>query len=453
MHQETLLYIARELPRGAEKVGAGRPGALRRFSGRRWCRSRGTATLGRGRNGIRLGNNFRDARRGSGVSHRRRRRDERRLPGVRRSGRYAARSSGLRRWTSGSGARSRPALLEPARRALVLARMGATSLCSPGRLGDGAEACAYARWRGSAPERGRAASRRVRHPRHERSYPGRAAGCHARKLRLRLVRPVPPGRVPQEERLGVNDCRKRLDGRDPSTASGFFAMPSYPEYSADFFDGKHRVMKGARPRPRDAPERSFGTGSGRLPVVWASFRCVTSAHERFRRAVRGGSARARRACRPAFSTTRSLSALRRDHPAPWYAIPLVESELLSTHAKEALELFPGPSRSSSWPGSAGSSTSSSRKARAAFASRAPRDSRVRRSPPPPRGSRGTGVSVHCHRDLRGRRGRGGGSSSSPVSCSSSLEHRKPRRGRSARVSYRGALGARPGDGLLLARTS
>ena len=28
---------------------------------------------------------------------------------------------------------------------------------------------------------------------------------------------------------------------------GFEPMPSYPEYSADFFDGQHYVMKGASP--------------------------------------------------------------------------------------------------------------------------------------------------------------------------------------------------------------
>ena len=28
---------------------------------------------------------------------------------------------------------------------------------------------------------------------------------------------------------------------------GFTVLPSYPEYSADFFDGEHYVMKGASP--------------------------------------------------------------------------------------------------------------------------------------------------------------------------------------------------------------
>ena len=40
------------------------------------------------------------------------------------------------------------------------------------------------------------------------------------------------------------------NGRAPSFAPfpGFRAMASYPEYSADFFDGEHFVMKGALAR-------------------------------------------------------------------------------------------------------------------------------------------------------------------------------------------------------------
>ena len=39
---------------------------------------------------------------------------------------------------------------------------------------------------------------------------------------------------------------------------GFTPMPAYPEYSADFFDGKHYVMKGASPvTARDLLRRSF----------------------------------------------------------------------------------------------------------------------------------------------------------------------------------------------------
>jgi iron(II)-dependent oxidoreductase len=58
---------------------------------------------------------------------------------------------------------------------------------------------------------------------------------------------------------------------------GFQAMASYPEYSADFFDGEHFVMKGASAvtakellRP---PFRNWFRG--RYPYVYATFRCAT----------------------------------------------------------------------------------------------------------------------------------------------------------------------------------
>jgi formylglycine-generating enzyme required for sulfatase activity len=57
---------------------------------------------------------------------------------------------------------------------------------------------------------------------------------------------------------------------------GFAPMSSYPEYSADFFDGKHFVMKGAS--PATAPElirRSFRNWfRPSYPFVYATFRCA-----------------------------------------------------------------------------------------------------------------------------------------------------------------------------------
>ena len=59
---------------------------------------------------------------------------------------------------------------------------------------------------------------------------------------------------------------------------GFAPMPHYPGYSADFFDGKHFVMKGASPAtPRMLLRRSFRNWfQGCYPYVYATFRCVTS---------------------------------------------------------------------------------------------------------------------------------------------------------------------------------
>jgi ergothioneine biosynthesis protein EgtB len=63
---------------------------------------------------------------------------------------------------------------------------------------------------------------------------------------------------------------------------GFRAMPSYPEYSADFFDGQHFVMKGASPATDAALlRRSFRNWfRPNYPYVYATFRCVRSRDQR-----------------------------------------------------------------------------------------------------------------------------------------------------------------------------
>ncbi|HZZ66037.1 MAG TPA: SUMF1/EgtB/PvdO family nonheme iron enzyme [Candidatus Baltobacteraceae bacterium] len=57
---------------------------------------------------------------------------------------------------------------------------------------------------------------------------------------------------------------------------GFEPMASYPQYSADFFDGKHYVMKGASPvTGREMIRRSFRNWFyGDYPYMYAKFRCV-----------------------------------------------------------------------------------------------------------------------------------------------------------------------------------
>lgn len=57
---------------------------------------------------------------------------------------------------------------------------------------------------------------------------------------------------------------------------GFEVIPSYPEYSADFFDGEHFVMKGASPvTARELIRPSFRNWfRARYPYVYAAFRCV-----------------------------------------------------------------------------------------------------------------------------------------------------------------------------------
>lgn len=57
---------------------------------------------------------------------------------------------------------------------------------------------------------------------------------------------------------------------------GFEPMASYPQYSADFFDGRHYVMKGASPvTARELIRRSFRNWFyGDYPFMYAKFRCV-----------------------------------------------------------------------------------------------------------------------------------------------------------------------------------
>lgn len=60
---------------------------------------------------------------------------------------------------------------------------------------------------------------------------------------------------------------------------GFAPMPSYPQYSADFYDGAHFVMKGASPATdRTLMRRSFRNWfRGNYPYVFAKFRLARGA--------------------------------------------------------------------------------------------------------------------------------------------------------------------------------
>jgi len=57
---------------------------------------------------------------------------------------------------------------------------------------------------------------------------------------------------------------------------GFTPFPFYPGYSADFFDGRHFVMKGASPRTAACMlRRSFRNWyQGHYGYIYAGFRCV-----------------------------------------------------------------------------------------------------------------------------------------------------------------------------------
>jgi formylglycine-generating enzyme required for sulfatase activity len=146
-----------------------------------------------------------------------------------------------------------------------------------------AEASAYARWR----------SRRL---------PTEAEYHRAAFDGGETPRPYPWGDAPPSPQYGVFDFSSwepQPVGTHPRGASawgvedlmgngwewtstvfrpfpGFAASPCYPEYSADFFDESHYVMKGASPATaRELLRPTFRNWfRPRYPYVYATFRCV-----------------------------------------------------------------------------------------------------------------------------------------------------------------------------------
>jgi len=92
--------------------------------------------------------------------------------------------------------------------------------------------------------------------------------------------PVPAGSYPEgDSAWGVHDLIGNgweWTSTPFSGFDGFQPMASYPNYSADFFDGQHFVLKGAS--PATSPElirRSFRNWfRGNYPYVYATFRCA-----------------------------------------------------------------------------------------------------------------------------------------------------------------------------------
>jgi ergothioneine biosynthesis protein EgtB len=147
-----------------------------------------------------------------------------------------------------------------------------------------AEAAAYARWTQrrlpSEAEYHRAAFGAPDGV--ERPYPWGAAGPDARRgnFNFQSWEPVPAGSRPAgASAWGVHD----LVGNGWEWTStvfapfpGFAPMASYPEYSAEFFDGQHYVMKGASPATaRELIRRSFRNWfRPNYPYIYAKFRTV-----------------------------------------------------------------------------------------------------------------------------------------------------------------------------------
>ena len=153
-----------------------------------------------------------------------------------------------------------------------------------------AEASAYARWkgtaRGSRPRPSSTGPRSALPTARERAHPwGDApADCDARQLRLRR-RTIPSRSAPSrsDAARGASRTSSATGGSGPRRRShrfeGFEPMASYPQYSADFFDGKHWVMKGASPATaKELVRASFRNWfRGTYPYMYAKFRTARSA--------------------------------------------------------------------------------------------------------------------------------------------------------------------------------
>jgi iron(II)-dependent oxidoreductase len=148
-----------------------------------------------------------------------------------------------------------------------------------------AEASAYAKWLGRAlPSEAQFHRAAYGTPNgdHERSYPWgeELPGEQHGNFDFQSWDPSPVGSHPAgASALGVHDLVgngwewTRTEFRP---FPGFAPMPFYPGYSANFFDGKHYVMKGGSPRTAACMlRRSFRNWfQPHYPYVYATFRCV-----------------------------------------------------------------------------------------------------------------------------------------------------------------------------------
>jgi iron(II)-dependent oxidoreductase len=148
-----------------------------------------------------------------------------------------------------------------------------------------AEASAYAKWLGRklpTEEQFHRAAYGTSEDQVERQYPWGHEAPSTRYGNFDFAHwdPSPVGAYPRgASAFGVHDIVGNgweWTGTEFGPFPGFTPMPFYPGYSANFFDGKHYVMKGGSPRTAACMlRRSFRNWfQPHYPYVYATFRCV-----------------------------------------------------------------------------------------------------------------------------------------------------------------------------------
>jgi len=151
-----------------------------------------------------------------------------------------------------------------------------------------AEASAYARWLGrrlpTEAEFHRAAFGTAAGSESPHPWGSADPAPHDGNFDFTSWEPVPAGARPQGvSAWGVHDLvGNGWEWTDTEFGPfpGFEPMPSYPEYSAEFFDGRHVVLKGASPATaRELIRPSFRNWfRTNYPYVYAKFRTVSGAN-------------------------------------------------------------------------------------------------------------------------------------------------------------------------------
>jgi ergothioneine biosynthesis protein EgtB len=292
MHHETLLYMFEQLPEERKHVPAQAPPPTGTYEQRHVQVHAGTATLGASDDAPFVWDNERA-------------RHEVLVPAFAIDA-FPVTNAGFRAFVDAGGYqqrrfwgaegwawRERRSLLRPQAWTLRDRRLRHRTLGGEVPWADGAnwpasvshaEACAYARWRGARlpteAELHRAAYGAPDGT--ERAFPwGDDAPTDAHgNFGLRRLGPTPVGAFPGgQSAWGVHE----LAGNGWEWTStpfapfpGFTAMPHYAGYSADFFDGKHYVMKGGSWATDEVfLRRSFRNWfQPHYPYVFSKFRCV-----------------------------------------------------------------------------------------------------------------------------------------------------------------------------------